>query len=182
MEALFATTLLLFNTYMLTWIGFSVLLIVALLSEIFSYKNFSIFVALISGFVIFRLTNMELSWGAVLGFIVLYLLVGIGWSIWRYKVFAITEIKLLKEREASIRSYHKYISFTDIAPDKHIGKIARWILVWPLSVMTHAITDINRLANLFITNVLIGFYKSIFEQELDKYKTENTEQPVETNK
>lgn len=177
MEYIFGIAALWYSTYLLTWLGLFVLLIIALICEANDFTTLSVFLSVVSIYVLAKLINADITVLTVLLASIVYAIIGVVWSVWRYKNFVMHELPDTLNRSYS--TYHSSEPAHDrLKPSKNISMISHWILAWPISLINHAVSDIFRLVKILVSDVLIGFYNRIFEFELDKInatkKQENT--------
>jgi hypothetical protein len=140
--------------YMLNWIALSALLLLAVAFEAMECPKTALLVTAAAGFVayqFFGLAPRHILYGSAA-----YVLIGVVWSIWRYRRFVQDNVPK---------------AFTDselraLAPKKQAGLIVHWMIVWPVSMASNVIGDVIVLAKSIVTTWLRGIYESIYQGEV----------------
>jgi hypothetical protein len=89
-----------------------------------------------------------------------YLVVGIVWSFYRYKRFIVSKIADMQElnyRIESVSSYH---------PSKMLDTITAWIIIWPFSLIENICGDIINGIETLVKSVFKGVYNRIYDNAL----------------
>lgn len=115
--------------------------------------------------------------------VIAYLLIGIGWSAYKWKlhILNILEIRLHdeKQRREAIRATgdfqalqrttsieeHKRLVGSDIDPRYCKDKISRWIFFWVFQL----VANFTQVLSDFIYSITVGIYKRISNKLLQKY-------------
>lgn len=92
-----------------------------------------------------------------------YFIVGLFWSVWRYKRYVSKKVQGAQSLSSLQRDYLLH----DIAPKQMLGKFVSWVLTWPVSMIASAVGDLINGIEHVITNWLGGVYHSIFKQAED---------------
>jgi len=121
----------------------------------------------IAGFVViaitvikaFTLNDLADLWnnnkGMVIGSLVIYIFVGMLWSIYKWKLYC--------------KDYYKKGFSTSISVSEHKDKVSAWMMYWPFSFSWYILNDpIVNFYN-FLYHKLQGIYNSISESERTKY-------------
>jgi membrane protein implicated in regulation of membrane protease activity len=144
--------------YLLNWIALSALVLVAIFCEAMESTGFALFFAVIAGFVaylFFQVPPQHVLYGAI-G----YVLIGVVWSIWRYRRFVRDAVDNNPGRE----------SYAHLSPARQAGRIVHWMIVWPISMASNVIGDVLLLAKTIVTTWLRGIYESIYQEAVQSAK------------
>ena len=148
----------LFVGYLLNWYAIGILLSLGILLEFWEINTLSVVVGLLLGVVSYKFFN--LSPQDILGWVTVYLCIGITWSFWRYKRFLATTMTKVKYVQDSL------------LPTQQTSRIVSWILVWPFSLVENLTSDIVTTIKLLVTNFLSSVYQNIYNSELSKHTKE----------
>jgi hypothetical protein len=137
-------------------ITFLVLFAFALVSEYIEWESFGVFLwTLFLGVMAYNF-NIFSSWITTISYIVSYIVIGIIWSFYRYS-------RYLKDAdvEALIKRSSEYV-IAKLSPANMIGKIIRWIYVWPISFICNFTRGIYDVIEFTIKKYFIGIYDKIY--------------------
>lgn len=170
----FVSSVLLFcSMYIVTWVGFSVIFVLAILFEYNKSNTLVVMLNIALVYILVSLLNLTFTWVTILMLAVAYLIIGVIWSFWRYNTYITKKLYEISILDAS--SMIKEMEQTRLLPKNNLNLITHWIIVWPISVIDNIISDSIRLLKMLITDVLYNVYASMFNKELEKYN-----QPVNT--
>jgi len=72
----------------------------------------------------------------ILYYLVIFLLAGIGWSFFKWRLLVQKEIQVGKDEDLTLEKVKKNISYR-----KSYDKIIYWILLWPFSALGYLVND-----------------------------------------
>jgi hypothetical protein len=145
--------------YLLTWPGIIGLCFLGIIFEHTNHRGFAVFaalVALVSAFFFFHIDFQTLAYATIS-----YIAVGLAWSVYRYRRFIRTEVERLKRENYSTDTLKRYVAAAH--PLQMVDTIVAWIIIWPFSVIEHAISDILDTVQLLVTRVFRSVYIRIYE-------------------
>ena len=128
--------------------------------EIFSLIILALFIG--STYLIFQLSISTIIISALL-----YIPIGIGWSMYRWKRYCSYVLTDLKKNGTQ----YKYNSKT-LDPTENISKIVHWIFVWPFSALDNLVGDVIDSVYKFIEVKVIHVYKNISSKYTEEFKKE----------
>ncbi len=149
----------LFTAYMLTWPALVILLILGIAFEHNGNRACAVFTGLVAMLVSYFFFNVPLQTIALAT--VGYLIVGVVWSFWRYKVHVekeIASIQSMRKLDMNIKNRMLH----NLSPSNNLSKITAWIIVWPFSVIENLIGDIIVSIQTLVTKVFKGVYHKIY--------------------
>lgn len=142
--------------YLLNWFALSGLILLAIFFEAIDCPKTAVFLVLLTGFVaylFFQIPLAHVAYG-----LAAYLVIGVLWSIWRYKRYVQWAVA-----EDPHRSEYKHL-----APAHNTGRIIHWWLVWPVSMISNVIGDLMVLAKRVVTDWLRSIYEGIYRDATTK--------------
>lgn len=165
-----------FSTYVLTVWGITVLFILALLWE-YNDWYLSTIIGAVAIYLIAHYNGYVLSdfkWYHIF----VYLVIGVVWSIWRYKNFVEESRKLLQIKidddvkkyptirrpAAEVISDFKY----NVGVYNNVNKILSWIINWPISLIENSLKDIFDILRKVIQDYLRTIYEYFLNKEANK--------------
>lgn len=102
----------------------------------------------------------------ILSIIALYIPIGIGWSIFRWKRHCKNTIKGVDFEKLGL--YKKGLLLVKLKPEENTTKIVNWIFVWPFSFIETILGDIVDIVEDFVRERIIGVYNGISKKYLDQ--------------
>ncbi len=148
--------------WLLTWpalIGFVVL---GILFEHNGARGWSVFTALVLAALAYFFFAVPLSMIGI-GAIV-YLVVGLLWSFWRYKRHV--DITIEKNMKSSDREKEQVLYL--LHPRQMAGTITAWILIWPFSLVENLVGDIINAVQAFAQKFFRGVYHRFYNNAVSK--------------
>ena len=149
---------------LLTWPALIALVCLGIVFEHNGARGWSVFTALAVAAVayfFFSVSLMNIAIGAVV-----YIVIGLLWSFWRYKrhvekVVARTKDLSDSYKESAVRSLH---------PRAMLGTITAWIVVWPFSMVENIVGDIINFVQDLVVKYFRGVYMRIYESAVSALK------------
>lgn len=144
--------------YLLSWPALAVILFLGVLAEHYDSPKMAVFLGIVAIAISYVMFKVPLTTLAVIAGV--YLVAGVLWSFWRYTRFVRSGVKRIRAvytSEDTIKNQIRYL-----APNQNIGKIVRWILIWPLSLVGSITGDIINLTHKLVTQVFNQVYEKIF--------------------
>lgn len=141
---------------LLSWPALVLLIVLGLLFEHNGARGWAVFTALalmMISYFFFSVPLMTIGIGAAI-----YLLVGIIWSFWRYKLHANNIVERFKY--ASIQEKQRVIS--DLHPKAMLSTITAWIMIWPFSMVENVVGDLINAIQIFVSKIFRGVYHRIY--------------------
>lgn len=145
--------------YVLTWPA----LVIVLLAGIFFEHTGSRKMAIAAGIGAMAISYhyFDVSIKALLAWAVVYLVVGVLWSFWRYRGYVAKEMQQLQsimfKRQADLEW-----RLHCLAPGNNLDRISAWIIIWPFSLVEHLLGDIINAINALASKVFKGVYFKIY--------------------
>jgi hypothetical protein len=99
-----------------------------------------------------------------------YVLVGVLWSIWRYKRFLrnrIEEFNLKGQRERENLKSHV---LRELTPTENISLMLTWVVIWPFSFIENVTRDILKVIEMQIRTTLRKIYEYVYNSEIKNIK------------
>ena len=150
----------LFTGYMLNWTALMVVLAVTLLCEANESSKLALFfggIAAVIAVMFFQIPLETVGYGAVA-----YALIGICWSVWRYKRYVDKQLAHI----ATLSHVDKAACATRMHPSRMTGRIVHWMVIWPVSMVRNVTGDLLALASTMVTTWLKAIYESIYNRAL----------------
>lgn len=143
--------------FLLAW---PTLVILFLLGTIFEFKE-SNGCALFTGLILAVISYFYFSipFILIMKWSILYLVIGILWSIWRYKRHADKIVEKYKNES----DYNKKDALRYLRPSEMLSKITSWILVWPFSMLENVIGDLIKFVETLVLKVFKNVYNRIYD-------------------
>ena len=92
-----------------------------------------------------------------------YIIVGVLWSFWRYKRFVDKSVEREKDKHGAIDPSTLATLKAHLSPNRQLGSIVSWIIIWPISLVENLLGDIIKGVELLVTNVFKSIYRRIYE-------------------
>lgn len=135
--------------YFLNWFALSALVLLAVFFEAIDCPKTTVALTLLAGFVAYLFFGVPLTY--VLYGLVGYAVIGVAWSLWRYRRYV----------RAFVAKYPNG-DFSKLAPAREAGRIVQWMLAWPVSMVSSITGDIIVVAKSLVTGWLRGIYEGIW--------------------
>lgn len=147
--------------------GVIILAVLVALGVLFEHngaRGWAVFSALLLAavaYMFFSVPLMTIAIGSVV-----YVMVGLLWSFWRYKRHAQKIVDQYKAedarmRESALRSLH---------PKEMLGTITAWIMIWPFSMFENIAGDIINIVQSMVTKFFRGIYFRIYDSAVAALK------------
>lgn len=143
--------------FMLTWPALVLFIIFGILAEHNQARGWAIFMALAVAAISYFYFNIPLftiALGAVI-----YVIIGLVWSFWRYKRHA---DKVVEENKNQSDVY-KHRALEALHPRAMLGTITAWIIIWPFSMIENVVGDVITAIQLLVQKVFRGIYHRIYD-------------------
>jgi hypothetical protein len=141
-----------------SWPAIALLLVIGVLAEHNNSRGFAIFLTLVAAVVAYFLFSVSI--GTLLLYATAYVLIGVCWSIWRYRSHVLNTIK--EHKSGSITQKERVLR--ELHPKYMLGAITAWIVIWPISLIENFIGDIITGIQTLVTKVFRVFYHRIYDQ------------------
>lgn len=135
----------------------SILVLFGIIAEHNDSRGWSVFWALLAAaiaYLAFNVSLVTLAIGAVV-----YIVIGLFWSFWRYKRHASKIVE--KYRTAS--TTEKERALRDLHPKEMLGTITAWIMIWPFSMVENMIGDLITGIQMLVTKFFRGVYHRVYD-------------------
>ena len=146
---------------LLTWPAIVGLLLLGLLFEHNGARTSAVFTAILVAIISYFFFDIPLMTIALYG--VGYIIVGVIWSVYRYKRYADKVVKENIGKESHIRDY----AIRSLHPTSMMGTITAWMVIWPLSMVENVTGDLVSGLQMFVTKMFRGVYHRIFSNAVD---------------
>lgn len=152
---MFVEAYLFLAAYILTWPALAIVLLLGIAFEHTGNRKSAVFAGLVAMAISYFYFDVPLStiWGYGAG----YLVVGLLWSFWRYKLYVAKMVAGLSERVFKSQK-EKTWAVERLLPSNNLERITSWIIVWPFSVIEHTLGDIITLIQTLVTRFFKGVY------------------------
>lgn len=144
--------------YLLSWPALATILCFGVLAEHYDCPKLAVFLGIVAIIIAYILFKVPLNTLILIACV--YLIIGVLWSFWRYTRFVSKGVALIKLEFQ--REDNKAYAIQRLAPNENLGKIVRWILIWPLSLVGSITGDIITLVQKLVTKVFNEVYAKIF--------------------
>ena len=99
----------------------------------------------------------------------LYVGVGIIYSVWRYRRYVEYEVsEATKRKFQSWDSYSQSKLLTNLKPAENVGRISGWAVCWPFGLVVNATSDILEMVETFIKYVFNSVYEYLYNKAIGK--------------
>jgi uncharacterized membrane protein len=150
--------------FMLSWPALITLLVLGILFEHNDAHGWAIFTAMVTtavAYFFFSVPLMTLAIGAVI-----YLVVGLIWSFWRYKRHADEVVNAYKDSPAVT----KQRVLAMLHPKEMLSTITTWIIIWPFSMVENITSDIITAIQMLVQKVFRNIYHRIYDSAVAQLK------------
>ena len=144
------------------WVGILVLWLVAITAEQFDSSKFATLLFVVAIFALFSNYSIPVTLASVLIGGLIYIIVGMVWSIIRYKKLVNDTLK----QNATSNKVNQRYAMKSIAPSHVVDRIVSWIIIWPVSMVSCLTSVVFDGIRELVTNVLSGIYKRTHESAL----------------
>lgn len=169
--------------YLLTPFGFVVFLLIGAFVEHRKGTGFAVFAAIVWTFisvlgviaVVEPAGSVQFVWSNLLVDHILYYTVGYGiigivWSVWRYRKHVKTQHAYIMS-DSFAKQFHgghdrvnsyRVERLEALAPLHQMDNIVCWIIIWPFSLLENLVGDLYDLLAAFVSRVCIGMYRKLY--------------------
>jgi hypothetical protein len=136
------------------------LIVLAVLGILFEHngaRGWAVFTAILSAFAayfVFMVPFATIAIGAGV-----YFVVGLLWSVWRYKRHADQVVEKLKGASQDEKEHY----LARLHPKEMIGTITAWILIWPFSLIGNLVGDLITVVQNLVQKFFRGIYHRIYD-------------------
>lgn len=157
----------LFVGYTLAWPMLALLFVIGLVLE-HNEARWSAFFCLIAMVWVVAAQVAMPSAGVLAIVLLVYAVVGIVWSFWRYKLFVDQSIE-----EASPKASEVEMSYliSRVSPEQNVSRIVSWVLTWPLGVIEYSFRGAFSAVEYAVKHVFQAVYKAIYNRAVRKLNT-----------
>ena len=148
----------LFFGYALTWPSLIVLCILGIIFEANEAHGFAMFTGIIAAILAYFLFHVDPM--SIIIYIVGYFVIGVMWSIWRYKRHAMNIVAEYKDYSEHSRK----VALSELNPSRMLNTITTWVLVWPFSMIENVSGDLIKLVQTTLTTVFKSIFHKIYQQ------------------
>lgn len=145
--------------YLLTWPALVILLLAGIFFEHTGSRKMAVFSGIVAAVVSYFYFGIPLE--TISFYALAYLVVGLVWSFWRYRVFLNKQVGYLEQRTWRNQA-HKVEAVAQLAPTNNLGQITAWIIIWPFSFIECALGDVINAVQALVTKVFKGVYYKMF--------------------
>lgn len=155
--------------YLAAWPSWFILIGLCLWSDYAESSGWTVFLSILFGvasYFLFNLSPKDLLWTAPL-----YVVIGVLWSLWRWKRRCDKKVALFMEGADKNKNKHgREILEQQITPSAVGNKerITTWVLTWPFGLVVHSCNDIFSLVGKMIDKYLIKAYQGIGQTAINK--------------
>jgi phosphate/sulfate permease len=143
--------------FMLTWPALIVLLVLGILFEHNGARGWAVFSALVIAAVSYFMFHVSLS--TILIGSVVYIVIGLVWSFYRYKRHADSVVAEYKNSDRATKER----VLARLHPKEMLSTITAWIMIWPFSMVENFVGDIINAIQLLVTKFFRGVYHKVYE-------------------
>lgn len=144
--------------FMLSWPALIILASLGILFEHNGARGWAVTTMLIlaaSSYFFFAVPLLTILIGAAV-----YLVVGVVWSIWRYK----RHVDKTVERHKGSGDYERQAALRELHPRAMLSTLTAWIVIWPFSFIEHLVGDLINALQALVTKVFRGVYHRIYNK------------------
>lgn len=158
---MFEATGLFIAAYLFTWPALVALLLIGIVFEHKGARGWAVFTGIVAMLVSYCYFDVTLE--TIVYYAIAYLLVGIGWSFWRYNVYVKETVAYIKSMSSKAFSADwRQTQVDNLAPTKNLDRITAWIIIWPFSAVESIAGDIINAIQALVTKVFKGVYHKIY--------------------
>jgi hypothetical protein len=151
-----------FGGLLLTWPALVALALLGVLFEANGARGWAVFAAIVTAAVSYFFFHVAL---ATIGIgAVVYLVVGLLWSFYRYKRHASDIVE--KFRNAAQRDRERALEL--LHPKEMLGTITAWIMIWPFSFIEHFVGDLITGIQTLVSKFFRGVYHRIYDSAVSQ--------------
>lgn len=148
--------------YLLTWPALGFLIAWAIYAEHSDSTGWAVFASVVAGAIAFFMFDIPLQ--TLLYSALVYAVVGIVWSFWRYKRYVEVRVDEIKKKDYASDSFSKKSALESLSPKEMSTTIVSWIVIWPISLVENLVSDIitglEKLVRTWLNQIYTGIYKS----------------------
>lgn len=141
--------------WMVSWTGIAFLFVFCAYAMHESFDKLAAFFGILLAHAAYNLLGFNPTIIDIAGLGVVYLGIGVAWSIYRYRQLV---FKLASYITPSTSSYTRKTVMDDMSFTQNLGSIVTWILIWPVSVVENVFSDLITLVRSLVT----GFFKNCY--------------------
>lgn len=156
---------LMLSTYLLTWTGLIALLVVGIVFEHRGDRACAVFTGLVTMVVSYLFFDIPLE--TIMYASIGYLLIGVVWSFWRYRVLVDYVVAQIKALPKNANEHIRERMIERLAPTENLDKITAWIIIWPFSAIENILGDVIKMVQVLVTDVFKGVYHKIYKSRID---------------
>lgn len=168
---MFEGALLFVSGILLTWPAFVVLILFGIFSENSYSRGWSVFWLLVSSAVAYIMFTPSITLVAML--VPAYVVVGVLWSVRRYKRYATDTVVTIANRGQEYRD----TIISRLEPSNMLPTITAWIIIWPFSLIEYTCKDIIKFIEALVIKVFKGVYNKIYESAIASIKPDDKNLP-----
>jgi hypothetical protein len=154
--------------FFLSWPGIISFCLAGIWFEYVEWRGMAIFmslVAAVTAFFFFKVPFEHLVYYAI-G----YLVLGITWSVWRYKRFVDREVEKFNELNDNAKRNTKDMTLHHLSPLSNVDKIVGWIIAWPFSFIENVTRDIIHWIEVQVRTTLRKIYEYVYNSAIKNIK------------
>ncbi len=147
--------------YIVSWPVLAMSLLLIIVAEHNDESKFALFWAIVAAsisYFYFNLAIADIAW-----YIGTYVVIGVGWSVWRYmryvKNYIAEEIES-KSNQTSVDAIKERV-MRQCSVSNMSGRVVSWIIIWPFSMVENLTKDIYDTLVAVVKNVLRKVYDTI---------------------
>lgn len=147
--------------YIITWPVLAMSLLLIIVAEHNDESKFALFWAIVAAsisYFYFNLAIADIAW-----YIGTYVVIGVGWSVWRYMRYVknyIAEEIQTKSAHTSVEAIKERV-MCRCSVSNMAGRVVSWIIIWPFSMIENLTKDIYDTLIAVVKNVLRKVYDTI---------------------
>lgn len=149
---------------LLTWPALVVLAILGILFEHNGARGWSVvtaFAVAAVAYFFFSVSLLSIAIGAVV-----YIVIGLIWSFWRYKRHAQKVVAEHKDSDARTKGR----ALEHLHPKAMLATITAWIVIWPFSLIENFVGDIINFVQDLVVKYFRGIYHRIYDSAVSALK------------
>lgn len=168
------------SAYLLSWPILAILFLAGVLFEHTQSRGWAVFTGILAMIVSYFYFDASLV--KILEAAVVYVIVGVVWSFWRYHQHVKISAEKLRVKKANrpvpeqpYFDMHIRQEIRDLAPSANLDLITIWIIIWPFSVVENILSDVLSAIETLVTRVFKGVYARIYTSHVSSLLDEVTE-------
>jgi hypothetical protein len=142
-------------TWLVSWPALVVFFVFSVWSEHKESRGLAVFwalVAVVSSYFYFNVSLLDIAIYSVI-----YVVIGVVWSFYRYKRFIVAKVEELSITKSTAIYYH---------PTKMLDTITAWIIIWPISLTENLCSDIINGVETLVKKVFKSVYIRIYDSAI----------------